>query len=584
MTSWEITPTSGTPLTDNAGNVWTLSASGAVAENGVDVPGGAGTATFAIVNGIYYGQDKSGPWYTYSTVTQIWTPSAAPIAPLPPASPDNTIVLNGTATAIIDAKGNTWTLVKGVVLENGKAAGYSANVAAIAYEKGVIWQHNANGLWWSWNGTTWAGAGTSTSPVPVPIPVTSANDTVVLAGSTAHIIDASGNTWTLGANSTVLENGAAAGYTANVAKMAFVNGSIWQENASNLWWNWNGTTWAGGAGTTTNPITGATPTPTPTPTPTSTKTWGYTTSNGQIFDPNGKVFVANGINVMNNPGYNPSAATMSQDFPSMNFLRLAVYSYDSPASLAAYVNDLTSHGIVVELENHSNNAGNAGGSAGTIFTGAALAQEQQWYHDIATYFGPNGTDPNSKVWFGTNNEPSETDSSGNINQAALSAWQQTTYNTIRATGNMSPVMLESNSWGAGNTNVGYVAADYAQMTNTIWDDHQYGWLSNYSTDPTYVASTLASIVSQSQQIMGANGKMPVIIGEYGNSTTGATIDANGTQMVAAVQAAVASGQVSGAAAWAWGAGNPGDGLTSASGGTGLSSYGQQVAAGILAHP
>jgi hypothetical protein len=135
-------------------------------------------------------------------------------------------------------------------------------------------------------------------------------------------------------------------------------------------------------------------------------------------------------------------------------------------------------------------------------------------------------------------------------------------------------MLEANSWGAGQTNVGYTASAYAAMHNVIWDVHYYGWVSGYSTNQATVTSTLSSITAQAQQIKSADGTIPIIIGEYGNSTSGVGIDPNATQVIQAVQA---SGY--GYAAWAWGNGNPGDGLTS---GSGLSSYGQQVAAGIAA--
>ena len=207
---------------------------------------------------------------------------------------------------------------------------------------------------------------------------------------------------------------------------------------------------------------------------------GFGTLGGQIYSPDGQPFIARGIDVMYGNG-NPSAAQIQASFPGTNFVRLAIYNYDSPASLTAYVNDLTSHGIVVELENHDNGAGNAGGGQGTIFTGSALAQEQAWYSSVASAFKTN-----PYVWFGTNNEPSEVNSSGQTDPAALSAWQQTTYNTIRAAGNNAPIMLEANSWGPGRTNVGYTASAYAGMTNVIWDLHYYGWVSGYSTSQSTV--------------------------------------------------------------------------------------------------
>ena len=300
----------------------------------------------------------------------------------------------------------------------------------------------------------------------------------------------------------------------------------------------------------------------------TTSIGAYHTTNGQIIGPNGTAFVARGIDVMQ--GNDPSSAVLQQDFPGINFVRLAVYNYESPDTLLAYVNDLTSHGIVVELEDHNNNAGGAGGSQGQIFTGQALTTELNWYSAVGAAFKNN---PN--VWFGTNNEPSSTNSAGQNDPAALSHWQAQTVQAVRDAGNNNPVLIEANSWGPGGTNVGYDPAAYANLHNVIWDVHYYGWLSKYSTDQATVSSTLAGMISDTRQITGADGTMPVIIGEYGNSTTGTTFDANATQVITAVQQ---SGV--GSVAWAWYPGSPGDGLND--GGNGLSAYGQQVAAGIAA--
>ena len=50
------------------------------------------------------------------------------------ASPNDTVVLAGSTGAITDAAGNVWTISStNAVLENGKAAAFSANVAEIAY-------------------------------------------------------------------------------------------------------------------------------------------------------------------------------------------------------------------------------------------------------------------------------------------------------------------------------------------------------------------------------------------------------------------------------------------------------------------
>ncbi len=293
----------------------------------------------------------------------------------------------------------------------------------------------------------------------------------------------------------------------------------------------------------------------------------FQTVNGEIIGPSGQPYVAAGIDVIQ--GQEPSVSTLKADFPTINFVRYAIYNYASPASLEAYVDSLTSAGIVVELEDHTNSIGqNAGGGAGTIFTGSELTTELSWYSSIASAFADN-----PYVWFGTDNEPSDINpATGQPDPALLSQWQQETYNAVRDTGNMSPILLED----AGATNL--VASYYAGMTNTIWDDHYYGWVSGYSTSQTTVSASLAGTISQIQQIQGANGTMPVLIGEYGNSTDGQTIDPDANQVITAAENAVQSGEAAGSAAWAWGPGSPADGLSN--GGTGLSAYGQQIASVI----
>ncbi len=95
--------------------------------------------------------------------------------------------------------------------------------------------------------------GTATSPLPPP---PSANDTVVKAGSAAAITDASGNKWTITSAGLVAVNGAADTTTASVIELAYVNGTVYQENASNLWWGEtqpNGA-WNVSPGTATSPL------------------------------------------------------------------------------------------------------------------------------------------------------------------------------------------------------------------------------------------------------------------------------------------------------------------------------------------
>jgi hypothetical protein len=302
-----------------------------------------------------------------------------------------------------------------------------------------------------------------------------------------------------------------------------------------------------------------------TPSSTGTASGGFTTQNGQIIGPNGQPFQARGVDVMWG-GDVPSASTLTQTFPGVNFVRLAIYNYPSPSNLSAYVNSLTSEGIVVELEDHNNGAGNAGGGQGTIFTGQTLTNELNWYSSIASYFANN-----PDVWFGTDNEPSEVNpATGQQDPAALSTWQQETYNAIRSTGNTSPVILEINASannGQPQVAVGYTPSVYQGMTNVIGDIHFYGWLTGYSTDQTTNSNFLAQMIQDTHQLTTANGA----IGEYGPSTTGAgSVDPNSRQVLDAVQS---SGV--GNVAWAYTPGTVGQDALLSSGG-GLTSYGQEV--------
>jgi hypothetical protein len=207
------------------------------------------------------------------------------------ASPSGTTI--PAATQIIDAGGNLWTVSGGVIDENGKLAGYSAGVTLLVYANSTIYQENAAGGWWSWNGTTWVsssqplavagacgttnGMAVKTTPVAnlcsagtsstvagtgpwtwscagstggatvacaaslaAPVVVTSPNGTTI--PSATQIVDGSDNVWTV-SGGVIYEKGALAGYSANVTLLLYDNNIIYQENAAGGWWSWNGTTW-----------------------------------------------------------------------------------------------------------------------------------------------------------------------------------------------------------------------------------------------------------------------------------------------------------------------------------------------------
>jgi hypothetical protein len=79
---------------------------------------------------------------------------------------------------------------------------------------------------------------------------------MVLAGATTAITDATGNKWTITSTGQVAVNGVADTTTANVQELAYVNKAVWQENASNMWWDKTSPTaaWGPAAGTSTSPL------------------------------------------------------------------------------------------------------------------------------------------------------------------------------------------------------------------------------------------------------------------------------------------------------------------------------------------
>jgi serralysin len=93
-------------------------------------------------------------------------------------------------------------------------------------------------------------------PAPAPAPTPSANGTVVMARASAAITDTSGNEWTITSGGQVAVNGVADAITGGVIELAYVNGTIWQENSSHLWWGETqpNDSWAPTAGTSTSPL------------------------------------------------------------------------------------------------------------------------------------------------------------------------------------------------------------------------------------------------------------------------------------------------------------------------------------------
>jgi hypothetical protein len=299
--------------------------------------------------------------------------------------------------------------------------------------------------------------------------------------------------------------------------------------------------------------------------PPATNSGNFTVANGQIISPNGQTFIAKGINVA------PSLALADQsqilqDYPGLNMIRLnAVPSTDSPAEVQQVIDAFTSKGIVVEVEDHTS-SGNEG-NASNVVTGSALTSEEQWYSQIAS---ANVNNPN--VWFGSANEPNDpSNPQGVVDQ------ETGIYNAVRSAGNNNMIEMELNGGVSGAPMQGDPSA-FASMTNIAFDAHFYGWEANFSTDQGTVNQSFNSLIQQAQSVTSAQGTVPVIIGEYGNSGSDTSIAPNASQVIAAV---TQSGF--GSDAWQWEQfGNPTSGADSDNdslidGNGNVTAYGQQIA-------
>jgi hypothetical protein len=281
----------GPTITDSSGNVWALTAGGQVSLNGAVLSYTANVVELAYVSGTVWQLNAGGNWYSFTstgalgagpttasplpkpTPTPVSAPTPTPVpkptptpvpkptptpvpAPTPTPVPKPTPSTNGTVVAtvgptITDALGNVWAITSGAqVSRNGAVVAYTANVIELAYVNGVVWQLNASENWYSFTPTGALGIGpTSTSPLSAQSPKDTAVTTVG-----PGITDSALNVWELTSGGQVSLNGAIIAYTANVVEMAYVNGTVWQSNASGNWYSFTPTGALGLGPTITSPL------------------------------------------------------------------------------------------------------------------------------------------------------------------------------------------------------------------------------------------------------------------------------------------------------------------------------------------
>ena len=281
---------------------------------------------------------------------------------------------------------------------------------------------------------------------------------------------------------------------------------------------------------------------------------GWSVSNGKIYL-NGEEFIAHGIAVANTDDLqalvtNAQGQPLLSTFQNVNYVRIPVFdmSSASEALLQPYIATLTALGIVVEIGD-TNYPG--------VATGSDLTKAEQWYSAMAA-----STNGNPLLIFSTENEPAQDAGAGAINAMVSGIYQ-----AIRSTGNKTLIIIGPDS----SSSMSITEAMLGSMTDVAFTLHFYNWLTKYSTDLGANEAELAKEAAYMRSFTSADGQMPVVIQEYGDSTDGKNdIDPGGYETVQAVHN---SGL--GTVAWAyWNYGMAGDDAIDGSGD--LTTYGQMI--------
>ncbi len=422
-------------------------------------------------------------------------------------------------------------------------------------------------------------ATTAAATAAAPAATTSSQQ---IAPGTGSVTDCSGNTWTITADNRIEENGepvpgggdtSALTMDGSCTVYGLSNGNnskigwftLSSVTPGNQTWSYMGATaippTAGATIAAATPSTGAA-TPAVSiaplavqscPAGATASTGGFHVAGGQIIGPDGKAWIARGVDLHDN-NLAAAAAQLPTQFPGINLVRVASGDYESrmdPSTFADAVASLTARGTVVEFTDYSNSLGTgSGGSQGNIYTGSLLTNESAWFASMAAYYINN-----PYVWFGTNNEPALV-YPGNSNAVATGPQSLCVASSdLRCDPrhrNKNPILLEPGGdavgtfrGGAGVPMMAFQDPTVvATMTNVIWDPHIYGYMDNYATDAATNNALVTQVVAAVQAVQSADGVVPAIIGEYGPE------GANGTQLVTAVINAGASG-TTGSGAWVW---------------------------------
>ena len=137
-------------------------------------------------------------------------------------------------SSIVDAQGNKWTIVSGVIEKNGVHVGSNYNVNLLLEYDDVFYQRNTSDEWYKWTGSSWF----ATSDPRV----ISANGARTGVG-TDVLVDSEKHVWTLPTDEYGYRDGSRAEGNYNTISLLYYNNIIYCENTSDEWYAWNGSTW-----------------------------------------------------------------------------------------------------------------------------------------------------------------------------------------------------------------------------------------------------------------------------------------------------------------------------------------------------
>ena len=136
---------------------------------------------------------------------------------------------------IIDAQGDVWEIMSGVIVKNGARVGNNYNVDLLLEYNQAFYQRNTSNEWYRWTGTVWSATGDPR--------VASANAARTGIAGVA-LVDAKHNVWMLASDQIAYESGARAGGNYNTISLLYYNSVIYCENSNDEWYSWNGSAWA----------------------------------------------------------------------------------------------------------------------------------------------------------------------------------------------------------------------------------------------------------------------------------------------------------------------------------------------------